>query len=275
MNEEITKEVIRSFKGFDKDLRCRDFQYEIGKEYEMEGPVKACDRGFHACEAPLDALRYYPPGESRYCEVEQAGDMNRDGCDTKVASSKITVGAEIGVPGLIKAHIEYVKTICKDAPADTASGERGNAAASGVMGNAAASGWSGNAAASGWSGNAAASGWSGNAAASGWSGNAAASGWRGNAAASGWSGNAAASGERGVACVSGPYGRANAAGDQTIAVAWGKDSRACGKIGSWIVCAEYNDDGEIIAAKLAPVDGETIKADTWYTLKGGEFVEAE
>ena len=248
MNEEITKEVIRSFKGFDKDLRCRDFQYEIGKEYEMEGPVKACDRGFHACEAPLDALRYYPPGESRYCEVEQAGDMNRDGCDTKVASSKITVGAEIGVPGLIKAHIEYVKTICKDAPADTASGERGNAAASGVMGNAAASGWSGNAAASGW---------------------------RGNAAASGWSGNAAASGERGVACVSGPYGRANAAGDQTIAVAWGKDSRACGKIGSWIVCAEYNDDGEIIAAKLAPVDGETIKADTWYTLKGGEFVEAE
>ncbi len=134
-----------------------------------------------------------------------------------------------------------------------------------IKGYGAASGWSGNAAASGESGNAAASGERGNAAASGESGNAAASGWRGNAAASGW---------RGTAVVTGFAGRATALGEQCLAVAWGEDSLARGTVGNWIVVSERDDDGNIIDVKIAKVDGDTVKADTWYKLVNGEIMEA-
>ena len=115
-------------------------------------------------------------------------------------------------------------------------------------------------------GNAAASGWRGNAAASGESGNAAASGERGNAAASGW---------RGTAVASGKYGTASAYGDQCIAVAWGEESRALGKLGTYIVVSEHDDDGNIIDAKIVRVDGEAVKENTWYTLQNGEISEVE
>ena len=105
-------ETIVSYKGFDKDLKCRGFQYEVGKEYE-EPKAKACESGFHACEMPLDVLNYYEPGkQSRYCVVEQSGVISKHDDDSKVASSKIKIGAEIGIPGLIKAQIEYVKSRC-------------------------------------------------------------------------------------------------------------------------------------------------------------------
>ena len=254
---------MKLYKGFTKDLKCRDFQYEIGKEYHEE-TADLCRAGFHACENPIDTLRYYAPGSSRYCEVEldEVSDQ-RDG-DTKRAAKKIKIGAEIGLKGVIDAGVKFIFEKCEDATEERASGVSGNAAASGVSGNAAASGESGNAAASGVSGNAAASGVRGNAAASGWSG---------NAAASGWSGNAAASGVRGCAVSSGKYGSAEASGKQCIAVAFGEQGRARGKIGNWIVVAEYGSDGEIIEPKIAVVDGENIKQDTWYTVKNGEFVE--
>ena len=124
-------EVLKTFKGFDKDLRCRGFQYEIGKEYE-EPSAKACDRGFHACECPLDVFRYYTPNESRYCEVEQSGVIDRDTDDSKVASTKIKIGAEIGVPGLVKAQIEWVKahtTTEHTDPEKATAGEYGAATA--------------------------------------------------------------------------------------------------------------------------------------------------
>ena len=263
---------MKLYKGFTKDLKCRDFQYEIGKEYHEE-TADLCRAGFHACENPIDTLRYYAPGSSRYCEVEldEVSDQ-RDG-DTKRAAKKIKIGAEIGLKGVIDAGVKFIFEKCEDATEERASGVSGNAAASGESGNAAASGVSGNAAASGWSGNAAASGVRGNAAASGVRGNAAASGWSGNAAASGWSGNAAASGVRGCAVSSGKYGSAEASGKQCIAVAFGEQGRARGKIGNWIVVAEYGSDGEIIEPKIAVVDGENIKQDTWYTVKNGEFVE--
>ena len=102
-------EVIKSYKGFDKDLKCRGFQYEVGKEYE-EPTARACSSGFHACEMPIEVLSYYEPGKgSRYCEVEQSGKISKHNEDSKVASSKIKIGAEIGIPGLVKAQIEYVK----------------------------------------------------------------------------------------------------------------------------------------------------------------------
>ena len=274
---------MKLYKGFTKDLKCRDFQYEIGKEYHEE-TADLCRAGFHACENPLDTLRYYAPGSSRYCEVELDEVSDQRDSDTKRAAKKIKIGAEIGLKGVIGAGVKFIFEKCEDATEErasgwsgnaAASGERGNAAASGVRGNAAASGWSGNAAASGWSGNAAASGERGNAAASGERGNAAASGESGNAAASGWSGNAAASGERGCAVSSGKYGSAEANGKQCIAVAFGEQGRARGKIGNWIVVAEYGSDREIIEPKIAVVDGENIKQDTWYTVKNGEFVEVK
>lgn len=102
-------EIIKSYKGFDKDLKCRGFQYEVGKEYE-EPTAKACERGFHACEMPIEVLSYYEPGkQSRYCEVEQSGEISRHSDDSKVASTRIKIGAEIGIPGLVKAQFEYIK----------------------------------------------------------------------------------------------------------------------------------------------------------------------
>lgn len=102
-------EVIRSYKGFDKDLKCRGFQYEVGKEYDTP-KVKACESGFHACEQPIEVFGYYPPGsQCRYCVVEQSGDVSRGGDDSKVASGHIKIGAEIGIPGIVEAQIEWVK----------------------------------------------------------------------------------------------------------------------------------------------------------------------
>ena len=100
--------MIKAFKGFDKDLKCRGFQYEIGKEYE-EKTASLCNTGFHACEHPLDVLGYYPPGDgSRYCEVEIDATSERSD-DTKVCGTKIKIGAEIGIKGLIKAAFQYTK----------------------------------------------------------------------------------------------------------------------------------------------------------------------
>ena len=256
---------MKAYKGFDKDLKCRGFQYEVGKEYE-EANAALCKKGFHACENPLDTFRYYAPTNSRYCEVDVDDNGERNSDDSKVCGKHIKIGAEIGLKGVINAGVRFVFDKCESATEKNASG---------WMGNAAASGGSGNATASGGSGNAAASGEMGNAAASGWMGNAAASGERGNAAASGWMGNAAASGERGTAVVTGAYGDASALGKQCLAVAWGADSLARGTMGNWIVVSERDDDGNIIDAKIAKVDGETIMADTWYKLENGEIVEEE
>ena len=228
---------MKACKGFDKNLRCRGFQYEVGGEYTEE-TAELCNCGPHACENPLDTLRYYRPGDSRYCEVEIEDNGQRSSYDSKVCGKHIKIGAEIGLKGVINAGVRFVMERCEDATEKYASGVSGNAAASGVSGNAAASGWSG------------------------------------NAAASGERGNAAASGERGTATASGTRGTASAEGDQCIAVAWGENSCARGKAGTWIVVSEYGDDGNIINAAMAKVDGETIKPDTWYTLRGGEIVEA-
>ena len=211
---------MKLYKGFTKDLKCRDFQYEIGKEYHEE-TADLCHAGFHACENPLDTLRYYAPGSSRYCEVELDEVSDQRDSDTKRAAKKIKIGAEIGLKGVIDAGVKFIFEKCEDATEERASGVSGNAAASGESGNAAASGW------------------------------------------------------RGCAVSSGKYGSAEANGKQCIAVAFGEQGRARGKIGNWLVVAEYGSDGEIIEPKIAVVDGENIKQDTWYTLKNGEFVEVK
>ena len=129
--------AVKSYKGFNKDMTCRGFQYEEGKEYEEES-VEVCDHGFHACEYPLDCLNYYSPNESVYHEVEQSGEIQKHNDDTKVASTKIKIGAEISIAGLVKAAIEYtVKRVNKEAESDEnhgASSATGNCGASSATG---------------------------------------------------------------------------------------------------------------------------------------------
>ncbi len=152
-----TTEKIVSYKGFDADMRCRGFQYAAGEEYTHDGDVEACAAGFHACEYPLDVLRYYSPNTSRFFVVEQSGTLSRHDEDSKVASSKIKIGVELSLTGLIKAAVEYTfsraKPIDPNSPAystadnglATASGNRGAATASGRHSAAMAAGFDGRA----------------------------------------------------------------------------------------------------------------------------------
>ncbi|EFS3537227.1 hypothetical protein HX187_003759 [Salmonella enterica] len=104
----MTKEIV-TFKGFNKDLKCRDFQFEIGKTFHHDGKVEACGSGFHACECPFDVFSYYPPAESRYAETISFGvtDRKEEG-DTKIASASITIKAELTLPQFIQRGIEWI-----------------------------------------------------------------------------------------------------------------------------------------------------------------------
>ena len=157
---------MKAYKGFDKDLKCREFQYELGQEYR-ESEAALCRKGFHACENPLDTFRYYPPTDSRYCEVEIDDNGQRNSEDSKVCGEKIKIVSEIGLDGVIKAGAQFIFEMCKGSAEDHASGWSGNAAASGVSGNAVASGVRGNAAASGVRGTATVTGRDGRASAIG------------------------------------------------------------------------------------------------------------
>ena len=106
-------EVIKSYKGFNRDLTCRGKQYEVGKEYE-EDRAQSCECGMHACEYPLDCFSYYDPAHSVYYEVEQSGDLSRRGDDSKVASTKMKIGAEINIAGMVKASINYIRERIKE-----------------------------------------------------------------------------------------------------------------------------------------------------------------
>ena len=261
---------IKSYKGFNQDMTCRGFQFEEGKEYEVKGPIQACKKGFHACEAPLDCFGYYAPADSVYHEVEQDGKISRKGDDTKVASSKIKIGARVDIAGLVKAQIEWVKNTIEydkaiekanQSPYDHATGDRGAASATGTQGAASATGYQGAASATGDRGAASATGTQGAASATGYRGAASATGYQGAASATGYQGAASATGLGG------------------IAIAAGFEGKVSGALGCAIVCCERGDwDGTtypLLSVVSAIVDGEKIKADTWYTVKNGEFVEVK
>ena len=139
---------MKACKGFDKNLRCRGFQYEVGGEYTEE-TAELCNRGPHACENPMDTLRYYRPGDSRYCEVEIEDNGQRSSYDSKVCGKHIKIGAEIGLKGVINAGVRFVFDKCESATEENASGLSGNAAASGESGTAAVTGRYGKASAIG------------------------------------------------------------------------------------------------------------------------------
>ena len=249
-----------NYKGMDKDMRCRGFQYEVGGEYETD-KAEVCKSGFHACEYPLDVFNYYPPATSRFFEVEQSGELSKGGDDTKVASSKIKIGAEVSIAGLVKATIEYTRERCTQNEGDKATGDRGAASATGDRGAASATGDWGAASATGdW-------------------GAASATGDRGAASATGDWGAASATGDWGAASATGDRGAASATGKASVALAAGVEGKAKGALGCAIFLAERGEwDGEtypIIDVKAAIVDGGAVKADTWYTLQNGELVEVK
>ena len=295
---------MKAYKGFSKDMTCRGFQYEEGKEYE-EKKAKCCESGFHACEYPLDCLEYYAPNDSVYHEVELDGDIDtHNGEDSKVAATKIKIGARLTLAGMIKAAINFTMSRVKpEAKADEehghataentngaaqATGDHGAAQASGRYGAAQATGYYGVAQATGDSGAAQATGYHGAAQASRDSGAAQASGDHGAAQATGYYGVAQASGRYGAAQASGRCGAAQVTGYQStvvaadpesIAVAFGYKSRAKGVKGSYLVLAEWEgndvkywkpDAWKLKGVKTVHIDGRRYKADTFYELIGGK-----
>ena len=123
----MEEKKITAYKGFDENLCCRGFQYEIGKEYEQEGEIECCRSGFHACTNPFDVLNYYNAnGKNRFCEVEQMGIVKTDGDDTKQSSSKIKIKAEIGMTGLFKAGVEWIKEKTDPVPVIEETRGKGN-----------------------------------------------------------------------------------------------------------------------------------------------------
>ena len=136
------EEVIKGYKGFEKDMTCRDFQYEEGKEYE-EDKAKVCDAGFHACEYPLDCFNYYVPSTSVYHEVEQSGKLSKSSDDSKVAATKIKIGARIGIPGLVQAAIEYTTERAKQTEDTHNTGNYGASSNTGYRGASSNTGYCG------------------------------------------------------------------------------------------------------------------------------------
>lgn len=235
---------MKTYKGFNKDMTCRDFQYEEGKEYE-ETTAEVCETGFHSCEYPLDCFHYYDPAHSVYHEVEADGEIDKADDGTKLASTKLKIGAELNIAGLVKASIEYTIKRTKKEAGDTEP-----------------------------------------------YGASSATGDYGASSATGYYGASSATGNCGASSATGYRGASSADNATAVAIAWGACSKAKGVIGSHLVFAdwEYNgnaddDDFEkadagidswtFKGAKMVRVDGETIKENTWYTIKNGEVLEAQ
>lgn len=226
---------MKVYKGTNKDMKCRGFQYKLGETAVFDGEPHLCEAGLHACEQPIDVLNHYAPNESRYFEAdaEEVTD-EREPDDSKIVAKKMTLKAEIGVPGLVKAQIEYIKNqIGFDDAIKRANAEKENHA----------------------------------------------TGDQGAASATGNRGAASATGYLGAASATGDLGAASATGKAGVALAAGLECKAMGALGCAICCVERGEWGgetyPIIAVKAAIVDGEKIKAGTWYQLKSGEFVEVE
>ena len=254
------EQKIKAYKAFDKDLSCRGFKYKVGKEYEETGDIKACEKGFHACPYPLDVFGYYAPAGSRFCEVEQSGKIDDSESD-KVCSSKIRIGAELDIRGLVKAAVSYVKERCTN----EYNAEPGKPAMTGYRGVATAgdrgAATAGNCGVATAGDRGAATAGDGGAATAGDCG-AATAGYRG----------AATAGDGGAATARGKA----STGYNGLSVARGKNVQVKGGIGAILVIAEERDDTyDIVDWKAVVVDGEVVKADTWYRLENGELVEVD
>ena len=267
-------EKIIAYKAMDKNMQCRGKQYEVGKTYH-EDKADCCHAGMHACENPLDVLHYYPLRDSsRFFEVECGGNVDKSREDSKLACTELTVKGEVNFAGLVKATVNAVFNRVKGKE-PFSSGDYSTAGSSGDSSTAGSSGKYSTAGSSGYSSTA---GSSGNYSTAGSSGNystAGSSGKYSTAGSSGYSSTAGSSGKYSTAAATGGYCSAKADGKDSIAVVNGACGKACGALGCYLVLTEYDDDGHMICAKMARVNGSAIKENVYYTLKNGEFVEAE
>ena len=222
--------VITSYKGFDKNMKCRGFQYEVGKEYEMDGEVKCCNQGFHACKSPMEVWNYYDMLDSRYAEVEQSGKIDAGENSTKVCSSCIKIKAELNLTDIINIGVEWLKDITSPSKvkADGVLNDNGNR--------------------------------------------------RKQIGSSGYSAKIGSSGDSAQIGSSGYSAKIDSAGEDSVIMCAGNSSRAKAKVGSWITLAEWKWSDEKkrdvpVCVKTEYVDGDNIKADTWYQLKNRKFVE--
>ena len=207
---------MTGYKGFDSSLRCRGKQYSIGKT-EQEDHASLCNQGLHFCEYPLDCFAYYPPSDSRYCKVEADDVSDQTDDDSKRVAKRLTIGAEIGIPGIVKASVKYIldrvairKSEAGDRSAATNTGDRSAATNTG---------------------------------------------------------------NRSVALSTGFQSAAIVTGKNSVAIATGVEGRAKADIGEAIVLCEYDDNGNLSHISSSIVDGVNIKANTFYTLKGGRLLE--
>lgn len=225
----MEKKVI-AYKGFDKNLKCRGFQYEVGKEYEMSGRIACCERGFHACESPLEVFDHYDMLDSRFAEVEQSGEIDKEENTTKVCSSRIKVKAELKLADIINLGIEWIKDVTSPAKLKKETDLNDNGNNSAKIGS---------------------------------------SGYSAQIGSSGYSAKIGSSGDS---------AQIESTGNHSVVMAAGNNSIAKAKIGSWITLAEWNYVDDVwtpICVKTEQVDGERIKADTFYKLVNGEFKEVE
>ena len=240
-------EKIIAYKAMNPDMTCRGKKYEVGKTY-FEDKADCCNEGMHACENPFEVLCYYSMKDNpRFFEVECGGEISKSDEGSKLACTELTVRGELNFAGMLKATLDAVFRRVKDKEPFSS----GDYSTAGTSGNSSTAGTSGYSSTAGTSGNYSTAGSSGN---------------YSTAGTSGYSSTAAATGS---------HCRAKAEGDNSIAVANGRKSKARGAMGCYLVLTEYDDDGNFLWAKMARVDGSTVKENVWYTLQDGEFVKAE
>ncbi|EEI2005670.1 hypothetical protein GYK88_004725 [Salmonella enterica] len=291
----MTKEIV-TFKGFNKDLKCRDFQFEIGKTFHHDGKVEACGSGFHACECPFDVFSYYSPADSRFAETISFGitDREEDG-DTKIASASITIKAELTLPQFIQRGIEWIwskidksleqQIMCGNWSAATNTGNwsaatnTGNWSAATNTGDWSAATNTGNWSAATNTGNRSAATNTGNRSAATNTGNRSAATNTGNRSAATNTGNRSAATNTGnwsAATNTGDWSAAEVSGSQSVAAAFGIEGKARASEGGAIVLCYRDEDGELIHIRASKVGENGIMPNTWYQLnEDGEFVACE
>ena len=249
------KDKIFSIKGFDKNLQCRGYQFEVGKTYTHDGVVKVCESGFHAVESGIDAFSYYAPADSRYCIVEQFGDMERHSNDTKIASASITIKAEIKIPQLVQQSVDWIMSHLTSTKIES---NTGNQSAATNTGDQSAATNTGDQSAATNTGDQSAATNTGYQSAATNTGN--------------WSA-ATNTGNRSAATNTGYRSAATVEGKHSVAISTGGCGKAKACQGSAIVLVNRNDEGEIVHIRCA-IAGKDIEADVFYMLNDdGDFVK--
>ncbi|EDU5049658.1 hypothetical protein GO036_000377 [Salmonella enterica] len=282
----MTKEIV-TFKGFNKDLTCRDFQFAIGETFHHDGKVEACGSGFHACECPFDVFSYYPPAESRYAETISFGVIDREEeGDTKIASASITIKSELTLPQFIQRGIEWIwSKIDKSLEQQIMTGNRSAATNTGNRSAATNTGYRSAATNTGdWSaatntGYQSAATNTGNRSAAtntGYQSAATNTGNRSAATNTGYRSAATNTGYQSAATNTGDLSAAEVSGSQSVAASLGIEGKARASEGGAIVLCYRDEDGELIHIRASKVGENGIMPDIWYQLnEDGEFVECE